>query len=91
MLWLSGSRAGGEIGKLMASVNYMTQMLFALGMVSNILNVAVRAMASSERVQEILDEVPAQKDGTKILRKANGNLVFEDVRSEEHTSELQSR
>lgn len=79
MLWLSGSRAGGEIGKLMASVNYMTQMLFALGMVSNILNVAVRAMASSERVQEILDEVPAQKDGTKILRKAKGNLVFEDV------------
>lgn len=79
MLWLSGSRAGGEIGKLMASVNYMTQMLFALGMVSNILNVAVRAMASSERVQEILDEVPAQKDGTKILRNAKGNLVFEDV------------
>jgi ATP-binding cassette subfamily B protein len=39
-----------QIGRLMASVNYMTQVLFAvtMGFVSNILNTAVRAMASSE-------------------------------------------
>lgn len=79
MLWLSRAQMSGEIGKLMACVNYMTQMLFALGMVSNILNIAVRAMASSERVQEILDEVPAQKDGKRSPQKIQGNLVFEDV------------
>lgn len=62
MLWLSGREMTGEIGRLMACVNYMTQVLFALGMVSNILNSAVRAVASSARVQEILDEVPAQID-----------------------------
>lgn len=62
MLWLSGREMTGEIGRLMACVNYMTQVLFALGMVSNILNSAVRAVASSARVQEILDEVPAQRE-----------------------------
>jgi len=62
MLWLSGREMAGEIGQLMACVNYMTQVLFALGMVSNILNSAVRAMASSARVQEILDETPAQAE-----------------------------
>ncbi len=62
MLWLSGREMAGEIGQLMACVNYMTQVLFALGMVSNILNSAVRAVASSARVQEILDETPAQAE-----------------------------
>lgn len=62
MLWISGREMTGEIGRLMACVNYMTQVLFALGMVSNILNSAVRAVASSARVQEILDEVPAQRE-----------------------------
>lgn len=62
MLWISGQEMNGEIGRLMACVNYMTQVLFSLGMVSNILNSAVRAMASSARVQEIFDEVPAQKE-----------------------------
>lgn len=63
MLWLSGYQTTIEIGKLMASVNYMTQILSSLGMVAHILNSAVRAMASSARVQEIFDEVPAQENG----------------------------
>ncbi len=66
LLWLSGREMSGEIGRLMACVNYMTQVLFALGMVSNILNSAVRAVASSARVREILDEVPAQKEAGEI-------------------------
>ena len=47
LLWLSGYQGEVAIGKLMASVNYMTQVLFALGMVSGILNMAVRASASA--------------------------------------------
>lgn len=61
LLWISRSSQSGEIGKLMASVNYMTQVLFSVTMISNILNIAVRAMASSERIQEVLDERPVQK------------------------------
>ncbi len=79
MLWISGYEPGGEIGKLMACVNYMTQVLFALGMVSNILNSAVRAVASSERVQEIFDERVAQKTVEGEAGKIRGDICFENV------------
>lgn len=61
LLWISQNSQSEEIGKLMASVNYMTQILFSVTMISNTLNTAVRAMASSRRIQEVLDERPAQK------------------------------
>ncbi|MDD6174758.1 MAG: ABC transporter ATP-binding protein [Firmicutes bacterium] len=61
LLWISQAQPSGQIGRLMASVNYMTQVLFALGMISNILNTTVRAVASAGRVQEIFAEQPAQK------------------------------
>lgn len=67
LLWSSGPRNAGEIGRLMASINYMTQILFAAGMFSGILNRAVRAMASAERVAEILKEVPAQ-EAAQVVR-----------------------
>lgn len=81
MLWLSQGEMSGEIGRLMACVNYMTQVLFALGMVSNILNSAVRAVASSARVQEIFNEVPAQQEGKvhKNIPELEGNIVFGQV------------
>lgn len=65
LLWLSQNQDSDQIGRLMASVNYMTQVLFSLGMVSNILNTAVRAVASAGRVEEVLNEVPAQEDGER--------------------------
>jgi ATP-binding cassette subfamily B protein len=64
----------------MASINYMTQVLFALGMVTNILNTAVRALASAERVEEVLKEEPAQvfiKEEKK--ETISGYLEFRDV------------
>ena len=80
LLWLSQNQDSAEIGRLMASVNYMTQVLFALGMVTNILNTAVRAMASSSRISEILEEQPAQKTAENPLEtEMNGGIVFNDV------------
>ena len=80
MLWLSGQEITGEIGRLMACVNYMTQVLFALGMVSNILNSAVRAVASSARVQEILEEVPAQREAEFQQKQiTEGSVTFRQV------------
>ena len=61
LLWLSRATDPGRIGALMASMNYMTQVLFALGRVSMILNSAVRASASARRIQEIFDQ-PAASD-----------------------------
>ena len=60
LLWVSRSTKASEIGALMASVNYMTQVLFSVNAISNVINNAVRAMASSERISEVLDERPAQ-------------------------------
>ena len=80
LLWISGSGRSAEIGRLMASVNYMTQVLFAVGMISNALNAAVRAAASSARVGEVLDERPAQPVAGEPLRpKLTGAIRFEHV------------
>lgn len=79
LLWLS-QNSSAEIGHLMASVNYMTQILFSLGMVSNILNTAARAAASSRRIGEILDEVPAQIPGRQSPEQEwCGEVRFSDV------------
>lgn len=80
LLWRSQSQNAGQIGRLMASVNYMTQVLFSLGFVSNILNNAVRAMTSSRRVQEIFDEQPAQRVSEAPETAAlQGGVAFERV------------
>lgn len=81
LLWIAGYQGENvEIGKLMASVNYMTQVLFALGMVSNILNSMIRANASATRVKEVLEEVPAMIDTLveKELDLSSG-ITFENV------------
>lgn len=70
LLWLSQNQDSSQIGRLIASVNYMTQVLFSLGMVSNILNMAVRAVSSAGRVEGVLNEVPVQKDGNKTATNA---------------------
>ncbi|MCI1673549.1 MAG: ABC transporter ATP-binding protein/permease [Bifidobacterium tibiigranuli] len=56
LLWLSRAQNPGRIGALMASMNYMTQVLFALGRVAMILNSSVRASASSRRIGEIFEQ-----------------------------------
>ena len=56
ILWFGGySVNSGEIeaGEIMALINYMTQLLFALIMMTRILNMFIRAKASAERVGEV--------------------------------------
>lgn len=81
LLWTAGYRGGKiEIGKLMASINYMTQVLFALGMVSNILNHMIRANASAGRIKEVLEEVPAMTETVKNMEiDLKEGISFEDV------------
>lgn len=80
LLWLSQNQRSAEIGRLMASVNYMTQILFAMGMISNILNTAVRAIASARRIDEVLQEKPAQKaPDHPQTPQWKGEISFENV------------
>lgn len=80
LLWISQNQNSTEIGRLMASINYMTQILFAMGMISNILNTAVRAIASSKRISEVLEEVPSQQAAdTPACPEWKGGVIFDDV------------
>lgn len=80
LLWISGNEQNGEIGRLMASVNYMTQVLFSVTMISNTLNTAVRATASSARIQEVLEERPAQKlPENPLMPDITGDIHFDHV------------
>ena len=47
-----------QSGQVLALINYMTQMLLALVVVSNLVVIFTRAFASAERVNEILDLTP---------------------------------
>ena len=80
LLFISKNQNASDIGRLMASVNYMGQVLFALNFISNVINNAVRALASSERIKEVLDEKPAQDRPSNPLKpEIKGNIEFDDV------------
>jgi ATP-binding cassette subfamily B protein len=80
LLWISRSQQASEIGRLMASVNYMTQVLFAVTMIANVINTAVRAMASSERIGQVLSEKPAQAQPAHPLTPdITGDICFDHV------------
>ncbi len=80
LLFISKNQNASDIGRLMASVNYMGQVLFALNFISNVINNAVRALASSERIKEVLDEKPAQKKAENPKRPdIKGTIEFKDV------------
>ncbi len=57
VLWVGGHGAEGDgvrVGRVIALVNYMSQLLFALMMIANVFTVFVRARASWERLAEVL-------------------------------------
>jgi len=94
VLWLGGVYVNYgeiEVGQIMAYINYITQILFSLMMIGNMLLFMTRAAASIQRVNEVLDthvdvcNAP-DADTRPIL---SGNVSFEGVyfgygSSEEH-------
>lgn len=91
ILWFGGIRVNAgdmEVGKIVAFINYMTQLLFALVMMTRILNISIRAKASSDRIREVFEaentipisENPITLKGSKVT------LKFEDVYFKYHNS-----
>jgi ATP-binding cassette subfamily B protein len=94
VLWISGIRIGSsflQVGKTIAFINYMTQILFALGMVSGVFTFFVRARASWTRLTEVLGKpgsepyeglagaaAPAAARGVRQGREPAG-VQFSDV------------
>jgi ATP-binding cassette subfamily B protein len=83
-LWLGGAyvTAGGmQVGKLIAFINYLTQSLFALMMVSMLVVRIARAAASSERILQVLDNQPdvINREDALATFVPEGRLAFEQV------------
>lgn len=77
-LWVDSGRL--QVGVIVAFVNYMTQILFSLMMVSMVFNQFVRAKASAQRVGEVFAQEQAMNAGdASDERPAPGRIDFEDV------------
>lgn len=92
ILWIGGRwvdagiMQGSQVGELVAFINYMTQILFALMMVSMVFNMFVRARASTKRIDEVFAERDAAKGTTPAVDGADrgspvtaGRIDFENV------------
>ncbi|MBN8219086.1 MAG: ABC transporter ATP-binding protein, partial [Spirochaetes bacterium] len=76
---------GTRVGQILAFMNYMTQLLFSLMMISFVFQTFARARASADRIQEVLTATPA---GTGPVVRAlpapgpaagDGRIEFEGV------------
>jgi len=84
VLWFGGlavSNGNLEVGKVIAFVNYMTQILHSLMMISMVFNMLVRARASAERIDEVLREQNTMGGEAQALDipRGEGSIVFENV------------
>ena len=82
VLWFgvqSAAQGNFRPGHLIAFVNYMTQILFALMMTTNIINSLVRARASAARIAEVLQGPGPEtvEPGEAVVRTKTGALSVE--------------
>lgn len=73
---------GMEIGDLSAFITYATQILSSLMMVSFLLMMSSRALASAKRIKEVVNEQPDISDETAAhpeLTVKNGDIEFNNV------------
>jgi ATP-binding cassette, subfamily B, multidrug efflux pump len=71
VLWISGVRVSGsslQVGKTIAFINYMTQILFSLGMIQGVFMSFVRAKASWDRIREVLEKPGSEPYGAAAVR-----------------------
>jgi ATP-binding cassette subfamily B multidrug efflux pump len=84
VLWFGGIYVNlGEMqaGHIIAFINYMTQMLFSLLLISMVFNMFVRAKASAGRINEIFSQVSNMKWEQPLIEDlaVAGRVDFEDV------------
>ncbi len=78
----AGTVGGMQVGDLSSFVTYVTQILSSLMMVTMMLMMSSRAMASARRISEVLDELPDISDegaAQPELRVEHGDVEFRDV------------
>jgi ATP-binding cassette subfamily B protein len=71
---------GMQIGDLMAFIQYVVQIMFALVMASVMFVMIPRAAVSAKRINEVLEMTPTMTDeGTQTADREKGTLVFDRV------------
>ncbi|HVA85188.1 MAG TPA: ABC transporter ATP-binding protein, partial [Candidatus Saccharimonadales bacterium] len=70
-----------SLGEVQAFIQYSRQFTFPIVQVASIVNVLQSAVASAERVFELLDEPEESRDAAEpqVLRAPAGHVVFDDV------------
>ncbi|MFY0758848.1 ABC transporter ATP-binding protein [Metabacillus dongyingensis] len=83
IIWFGGIRidnGGMQIGDLMAFIQYVMQIMFALVMASMMFVMVPRAAVSANRINEVLEMEPSFLDeGTEKADREHGTLEFEHV------------
>ena len=85
IIWFGGMRIDGgsmEIGDLMAFIQYVMQIMFALVMASMMFVILPRAAVSANRIKEVLETDPSITDQAEAHRStaaATGTLEFDHV------------
>jgi ATP-binding cassette subfamily B multidrug efflux pump len=84
VLWFGGiyvNRGEMQAGHIIAFINYMTQMLFSLLLISMVFNMLVRAKASAERISEVFSEENNMKWRNSLIEDTDvkGRIDFENV------------
>ncbi|WP_201712909.1 ABC transporter ATP-binding protein [Rossellomorea arthrocnemi] len=83
VIWFGGIRidnGGMQIGDLMAFIQYVMQIMFALVMASMMFVMVPRADVSAKRINKVLDMKPSFEDkGTERADVQQGTLEFDSV------------
>ncbi|MDE4084450.1 ABC transporter ATP-binding protein [Planococcus maritimus] len=83
VIWFGGIRINNgamQIGDLMAFIQYVMMIMFALVMASFMFVMIPRAAVSAKRINEVLEMQPAFKDdGTEKADRERGTLEFDHV------------
>jgi ATP-binding cassette subfamily B protein len=84
LLWLGGSKVNSgqvPVGQIIAFINYMTQILFTLIMISHVFTMFVRARASAERIGEVFqaENTIIQPEMPEKIPSLKGRVDFENV------------
>jgi ATP-binding cassette subfamily B protein len=84
VIWLGGLRVDNgqmQVGQIIAFINYMTQILFSLMMISMVFNMFVRAKASTLRIGEVFGQTNTMTwiEGKTVNSTTGGRIDFENV------------
>jgi len=85
VIWIGGIRVDSgqmQVGHVLAFINYMTQILMSLLMISMVFNMFVRARASAVRIGEVFAEINTMTWKDQSIRDvpaARGRVDFENV------------